>query len=70
MPHRRAKCQSELPDWKRKRNRSHKQARARVEHAFARMKGWKKFWTTALCKATECTTDARHRRLHHLAPAG
>ncbi|MEV0443557.1 transposase [Streptomyces spectabilis] len=41
MPHRRAKGQVELPDWKQQHNRSHKQVRARVEHAFARMKGWK-----------------------------
>ncbi|WP_306324368.1 MULTISPECIES: transposase, partial [unclassified Streptomyces] len=41
MPHRRAKGQAELPDWKQQHNRSHKQVRARVEHVFARMKGWK-----------------------------
>ncbi|MCX5251719.1 transposase [Streptomyces sp. NBC_00201] len=41
MPHRRAKGQVELPDWKQEHNRSHKRVRARVEHAFARMKGWK-----------------------------
>ncbi|MET7977128.1 transposase, partial [Streptomyces mirabilis] len=27
--------------WKQEHNRSHKRVRARVEHAFARMKGWK-----------------------------
>ncbi|MEE4599206.1 transposase [Streptomyces sp. DSM 41524] len=41
IPHRRAKGQAELPAWKQEHNRSHKQVRARVEHAFARMKGWK-----------------------------
>ncbi|MFD3976689.1 transposase [Streptomyces cyaneofuscatus] len=41
MPHRRAKGQGDLPDWEQEHNRSHKQIRARVEHVFARMKGWK-----------------------------
>ncbi|MFC8372668.1 transposase [Streptomyces sp. NPDC057239] len=40
IPHRRRKGE-ELPAWKEENNRSHKQGRARVEHAFARMKGWK-----------------------------
>ncbi|MEU5002256.1 transposase [Streptomyces sp. NPDC021622] len=40
LPHRRRKGE-ELPDWKQAHNRSHKQVRARVEHVFARMKGWK-----------------------------
>ncbi|WP_369356131.1 transposase [Streptomyces sp. cg2] len=40
MPHRR-RAGEELPDWKQQHNRSHKQVRARVEHAFARMKTWK-----------------------------
>ncbi|MFD5074547.1 transposase [Streptomyces sp. NPDC058371] len=40
MPHRRRKGE-ELPDWKQAHNKSHKQVRARVEHAFARMKTWK-----------------------------
>lgn len=39
-PHRRTQGE-ELPAWKREHNRSHKQARARVEHVFARMKTWK-----------------------------
>ncbi len=41
MPHRQAKGQRKLPDCKQEHNRSHKQIRARVEHVFARMKGWK-----------------------------
>ncbi|WP_328863837.1 transposase family protein [Streptomyces virginiae] len=41
MPHRRRRRGEELPDRKQERNRSHKQIRARVEHAFARMKTWK-----------------------------
>ncbi|CAL9428587.1 IS5 family transposase IS112 [Streptomyces sp. enrichment culture] len=41
IPHRRERGQTELPAWKEDHNRSHKQVRARVEHAFARMKTWK-----------------------------
>ncbi|MFF3375684.1 transposase [Streptomyces sp. NPDC002680] len=40
VPHRRRKGE-ELAAWKERNNRSHKQVRARVEHTFARMKGWK-----------------------------
>jgi hypothetical protein len=40
MPHRRRNGE-ELPGWKQAHNKSHKQVRARVEHAFARMKTWK-----------------------------
>ncbi|GAA2694529.1 IS5/IS1182 family transposase [Streptomyces lunalinharesii] len=40
MPHRRRKGE-ELSAWKEADNKSHKQVRARVEHAFARMKSWK-----------------------------
>jgi hypothetical protein len=41
IPHRRKRGQTELPNWKEEHNRSHKRARARVEHVFARMKTWK-----------------------------
>lgn len=41
IPHRRKSKDDELPAWKRAHNTSHRQVRARVEHAFARMKGWK-----------------------------
>ncbi|MFB8136330.1 transposase [Streptomyces mirabilis] len=40
MPHRRRKGE-DLPAWKKAHNKSHKQVRARVEHAFARLKCWK-----------------------------
>ncbi|MDX3772459.1 MULTISPECIES: transposase [unclassified Streptomyces] len=40
MPHRR-RAGEELSEWKQEHNRSHKQVRARVEHAFAHMKTWK-----------------------------
>ncbi|MGW2569433.1 transposase [Streptomyces sp. NPDC001537] len=41
IPHRRERGQSELPAWKEEHNTSHRHVRARVEHAFARMKTWK-----------------------------
>lgn len=41
IPHRRAPGQGDLPAWKEEHNRSHRKVRARVEHAFARMKSWK-----------------------------
>jgi hypothetical protein len=41
IPHRREKGQTELPDWKEEHNAAHRKVRARVEHAFARMKTWK-----------------------------
>ncbi|WP_327231313.1 transposase [Streptomyces murinus] len=41
IPHRREPGQAELPAWKEEHNASHRKARARVEHTFARMKTWK-----------------------------
>jgi hypothetical protein len=41
IPHRRERGQAELPAWKGEHNTSHRKARARVEHTFARMKAWK-----------------------------
>ncbi|QCX82359.1 Transposase DDE domain protein (plasmid) [Streptomyces sp. YIM 121038] len=41
IPHRREPGQSELPACKEDHNTSHRKVRARVEHAFARMKTWK-----------------------------
>jgi hypothetical protein len=40
IPHRRAPGE-ELAEWKQQHNVSHRRVRARVEHAFARMKTWK-----------------------------
>ncbi|MFJ2838737.1 transposase [Nocardia sp. NPDC087230] len=40
IPHRRTSG-VELPEWKQTHNKSHRRVRARVEHAFARMKTWK-----------------------------
>ena len=41
IPHRREPGQTELPPWKEEHSASHRKVRARVEHAFARMKTWK-----------------------------
>ncbi|AUA09728.1 transposase [Streptomyces sp. SID8382] len=41
IPHRRERGQAELPAWKEEHNAFHRKVRARVEHAFARMKTWK-----------------------------
>lgn len=41
IPHRHKPGQAELPAWKEEHNRSRRGIRARVQHTFARMKGWK-----------------------------
>ncbi|MGR6968104.1 transposase [Streptomyces cynarae] len=41
IPHRRERGQAELPAWREEHNASHRKVRARIEHAFARMKSWK-----------------------------
>ncbi|WP_373296399.1 MULTISPECIES: adenosylhomocysteinase [Streptomyces] len=38
IPHRRERGRSELPAWKEEHNASHREARARVEHTFTRMR--------------------------------
>jgi hypothetical protein len=69
MPHRRRKGEA-LPGWKEAHNKSHKQARARVEHAFARMKTWK------ILRDCRLKGNGVHHamlgiaRLHNLALAG
>ncbi|MGQ4719258.1 transposase [Streptomyces anulatus] len=69
IPHRRRKGE-ELPMWKKEHNRSHKQVRARVEHTFARMKGWK------ILRDCRLKGDGVHHamlgiaRLHNLNLAG
>jgi hypothetical protein len=40
IPHRRPRDGADLPDWKQEHNRLHRRVRARIEHAFARMKRW------------------------------
>ncbi|MFJ1915839.1 transposase [Streptomyces sp. NPDC088147] len=69
IPHRRRKG-GDLPAWKEAHNHSHKQVRARVEHTFARMKGWK------ILRDCRLKGDGVHHamlgiaRLHNLALAG
>ncbi|WP_369265190.1 transposase [Streptomyces sp. R35] len=69
MPHRRRKGE-ELPAWKKEHNRSHKQVRARVEHTFAHLKGWK------ILRDCRLKGDGVHHamlgiaRLHNLTLAG
>lgn len=70
IPHRREPGQTELPVWKEEHNASHRKVRARVEHAFARMKGWK------ILRDCRLKGDGVHHtmlgiaRLHNLALAG
>ncbi|MFF1325088.1 transposase [Streptomyces chartreusis] len=70
IPHRRARGQTELPSWKEDHNASHRKVRARVEHAFARMKGWK------ILRDCRLKGDGVHyamlgiARLHNLALTG
>lgn len=69
IPHRRRKGE-DLPAWKEAHNHSHKQVRARVEHTFARMKGWK------ILRDCRLKGDGVHHamlgiaRLYNLALAG
>ncbi|MFE3415492.1 transposase [Streptomyces mirabilis] len=70
IPHRRDPGQAELPAWKEEHNASHRKVRARVEHAFARMKSWK------ILRDCRLKGDGVHdamlgvARLHNLALAG
>jgi hypothetical protein len=41
IPHHRERGQAELPDGKEEHNRTNRNVRARVEHAFSLMKTWK-----------------------------
>ncbi|MGX8904646.1 transposase [Streptomyces netropsis] len=70
IPHRRQAGQAELPAWKEEHNRSHKRVRARIEHTFARMKGWK------ILRDCRLKGDGVHHamlgiaRLHNIVLAG
>ncbi|CAL2067273.1 transposase [Streptomyces sp. TR1341] len=70
IPHRCEPGQSELEAWKKKHNASHRKVRARVEHAFARMKTWK------ILRDCRLKGDGVHHamlgiaRLHNLTLAG
>jgi DDE superfamily endonuclease len=61
---------SGLPAWKEEHNRSHTRVRARVEHTFTRMKGWK------VLRDGRLKGDGVHyavlgiARLHNLRQAG
>ncbi|MFD7900598.1 transposase [Streptomyces sp. NPDC059743] len=70
IPHPRKAGQTELPAWKEEHNTSHRKVRARVEHAFARMKTWK------ILRDCRLKGDGVHHamlgvaRLHNLTLAG
>ncbi|MEU2552265.1 transposase [Streptomyces sp. NPDC013313] len=70
IPHRRAPGQADLTAWNEEHNRSHRKVRARVEHAFARMKTWK------ILRDCRLKGDGVHHamlgiaRLHNLTLAG
>ncbi|MES4893346.1 transposase [Streptomyces sp. NPDC096012] len=70
IPHPREPGQAKLPAWKEEHNRSHRKVRARVEHAFARMKSWK------ILRDCRLKGDGVHHamlgiaRMHNLALAG
>ncbi|MDQ0688918.1 hypothetical protein QFZ56_007881 [Streptomyces achromogenes] len=70
IQHHRERGQEELPAWKEEHNRSHRKVRARVEHAFARMKSWK------ILRDCRLKGDGVHHamlgiaRLHNLAFTG
>jgi hypothetical protein len=69
-PHRRERGQVELTAWKEEHNASHRKVRARVEHAFTRMKTWK------ILRDCRLKGDGVHHamlgiaRLHNLTLAG
>lgn len=70
IPHRRERGRAELLAWKEEHNASHRKVRARVEHAFARVKTWK------ILRDCRLKGDGVHHamlgiaRLHNLALAG
>jgi hypothetical protein len=70
IPHRHERGQGELPVWKEEHSSSHRKVRARIEHAFARMKTWK------VLRNCRLKGDGVHHavlgiaRLHNLALAG
>jgi hypothetical protein len=70
IPHRRGHGQAELQAWKEEHNASHRKVRARIEHAFARMKTWK------ILRDCRLRGEGVHHamlgiaRLHNLALAG
>jgi hypothetical protein len=69
MPHRRRK-REELSDWKQAHNKTHKQVRARIGHAFARMKTWKILHDCRLKGEGVHHAMSGIAHLHNLALAG
>ncbi|EFE71942.1 conserved hypothetical protein [Streptomyces viridosporus ATCC 14672] len=63
IPHRRAPGRAELPAWKEEHNASHRKVRARVEHAFARMKSWK------ILRDCRLKGDGVHHAMLGIAPS-
>lgn len=70
IPHRHERGQTELPAWKEEHNTSHRKVRARVEHAFARMKAWKIPRDCRLKGDGVHTAMLGIARLHNLALTG
>jgi hypothetical protein len=70
IPHRRERGQTELPAWKEEHNASHRKVRARVEHAFARMRGWKILRDCRLKGTGVHHAMLGIARLHNLSLAG
>lgn len=70
IPHRCERGQTELPAWKEEHNNSHRKVRARVEHAFARMKAWKILRDCLLKGDGIHTAMLGIARLHNLALTG
>ncbi|MFG1772651.1 transposase [Nocardia salmonicida] len=68
IPHRRSPG-VELPKWKQAHNKSHRKVRARVEHAFARMKTWKILRDCRLRGDGVCVAMAGVANLTNLAHA-
>lgn len=68
IPHRRRPGET-LPDWKAQHNTSHRHVRARVEHAFARMKTWKLLRDCRLRSEGVAAAMSGIARLHSLARA-
>ncbi|MET7905645.1 transposase [Streptomyces sp. NPDC005355] len=70
IAHRRERGQTELPAWKEEHNTSHRKVRARVEHAFARMKAWKILRDCRLKGDGVHTAMLGIARMHNLALTG
>ena len=66
IPYRRARGQKELPAWQDDWNTKHRQVRAAVEHAFARMKTYKILRDYRRAGSTLKTTAAGIALLHNI----